>query len=56
MHGQYVCQAPSATPDLTPRRLQLPEEDELTWDDGSANPERCLDDYTLVTTVRPDCC
>ena len=32
--------------------LQLPEEDELLWDDGSANPEPCLDDYKLVTTVR----
>lgn len=23
--------------------LQLPETDELTWDDGSATPEPCLD-------------
>lgn len=23
--------------------LQLPEEDELTWDDGTGNPEYCLD-------------
>ena len=27
------------------------EEEELTWNDGSANPEPCLDDFPLVTTV-----
>lgn len=31
--------------------MQLMEEDELTWNDGSANPEPCLDDFPLVTTV-----
>ena len=33
--------------------MQLHEEDELTWDDGSVNPEPCLDEFKLVSTVRP---
>ena len=33
--------------------VQLHEEDELTWDDGSVNPEPCLDEFKLVSTVRP---
>lgn len=32
---------------------QLLEEDELSWDDGSVNPEPCLDEFNLVTKVRP---
>ena len=32
--------------------LQLPEEDELLWDDGSAYPEYCLDRFELVSKVR----
>ena len=31
--------------------LQLPEQDELLWDDGSAQPEWCLDQFTLVGRV-----
>ena len=31
---------------------QLPEEDELLWDDGSAQPELCLDEFPLVSKVR----
>ena len=31
--------------------LQLAEEDELMWDDGSVNPEPCLDRFDLVTKV-----
>lgn len=30
---------------------QLPEEDELMWEDGSAYPEFCLDQFTLWTEV-----
>ena len=30
---------------------QLAEEDELMWDDGSVNPEPCLDKFDLVTKV-----
>ena len=37
-------------------RLQLAEEDELMWDDGSANPEPCLDKFDLVTKVWPLLC
>lgn len=33
--------------------MQLAEEDELMWDDGSANPEPCLDEFNLVTKVAP---
>ncbi len=32
---------------------QLPEQDELLWDDGSAQPEYCLDQFPLVGKVRP---
>lgn len=35
--------------------LQLPEEDELLWDDGSAQPERCLDEFPLVTKASTGC-
>ena len=31
--------------------MQLAEEDELMWDDGSATPEPCLDEFDLVTKV-----
>ena len=31
--------------------MQLVEEDELTWDDGSVNPEKCLDEFPLFTKV-----
>jgi hypothetical protein len=31
--------------------LQLAEEDELMWDDGTATPEPCLDRFDLVTKV-----
>lgn len=31
--------------------FQLAEEDELVWDDGSARPEPCLDDFPLFSTV-----
>ena len=31
--------------------VQLAEEDELMWDDGSVNPEPCLDKFDLVTKV-----
>lgn len=34
-------------------QLQLAEEDELLWDDGTATPEPCLDKFELVTKVRP---
>ncbi len=30
---------------------QLPEQDELLWDDGTANPEYCLDQFPLVSKV-----
>eukprot|EP00963_Diacronema_lutheri_P008088 scaffold694_cov338-Pavlova_lutheri.AAC.30 len=30
--------------------FQLPEEDELVWDDGTANPEPCLDVWTTQFT------
>ncbi len=30
---------------------QLPEQDELLWDDGSAQPEYCLDQFPLVGKV-----
>jgi hypothetical protein len=29
---------------------RLPEQDELTWDDGTANPEPALDDFQLVSS------
>lgn len=32
-----------------PPTQPLAEEDELTWDDGSVNPERCLDEFHLFT-------
>lgn len=32
--------------------MQLTEEDELIWDDGTANPEYCLDQFNLVGRVR----
>lgn len=32
--------------------LQLTEEDELRWDDGTANPEYCLDEFNLVGRVK----
>lgn len=32
-----------------PPNQPLPEEDELVWDDGTANPETCLDTFDLVT-------
>ena len=32
--------------------LQMPEQDELLWDDGSAQPEWCLDQFNLVGRVR----
>ena len=32
--------------------LQMPEQDELLWDDGSAQPEWCLDQFPLVGKVR----
>ncbi len=32
---------------------QLPEQDELLWDDGTANPEYCLDQFPLVSKVTP---
>lgn len=31
--------------------MQLAEEDELMWDDGTATPEPCLDKFDLVTKV-----
>lgn len=31
-----------------PPTQALMEEDELIWDDGTANPEPCLDQFTLV--------
>ena len=31
--------------------LQLTEEDELRWDDGTANPEYCIDQFNLVGKV-----
>lgn len=33
--------------------VQLTEEDELMWDDGTANPEYCLDQFNLVGRVNP---
>ena len=40
--------------------MQLTEEDELRWDDGTANAEYCLDQFNLVGRVsrgqvRPSC-
>ena len=32
--------------------IQLTEEDELRWDDGTAHPEYCLDQFNLVGRVR----
>ena len=32
---------------------QLAEQDELIWRDGSAYPEPCLDDFTLVSKCGP---
>ncbi|KAL4451538.1 hypothetical protein ABPG75_007200 [Micractinium tetrahymenae] len=32
-----------------PPSQALMEEDELIWDDGTANPEPCLDQFTLVS-------
>merc|ERR1712048_872309 len=32
-----------------PPTSPLVEQDELTWDDGSANPERCLDEFNMYT-------
>lgn len=32
-----------------PPTQPLPEEDELLWDDGTAYPETCLDEFPLVT-------
>ena len=29
--------------------LQLEEEDELVWDDGSKNPEYCIDEHSGYT-------
>ena len=34
--------------------VQLPEQDELLWDDGSATPEYCLDQFPLVSKVSCD--
>ena len=31
--------------------IQLTEEDELRWDDGTAHPEYCLDQFNLVGRV-----
>ena len=31
--------------------MQLTEEDELRWDDGTAHPEYCLDQFNLVGRV-----
>lgn len=31
--------------------MQLTEEDELRWDDGTANAEYCLDQFNLVGRV-----
>lgn len=31
--------------------LQLPEHDELLWDDGSGQPEHCLDQFPMVPKV-----
>lgn len=36
-----------------PPSQPLPEEAELTWYDGSAHPEPCLDDVPGYSTVRP---
>lgn len=33
------------------RILQLPEHDELLWDDGSGQPEHCLDQFPMVPKV-----
>ena len=33
--------------------MQLAEQDELIWDDGSVNPEKCLDEFPLFTKVGP---
>lgn len=33
-----------------PPNQPLHEEDELVWDDGTANPETCLDSFDLVTS------
>lgn len=32
--------------------MQLTEEDELRWDDGTANAEYCLDQFNLVGRVK----
>lgn len=29
----------------------MPEEDELLWDDGSATPEPCMDEFNLYSKV-----
>lgn len=34
---------------IKPPTKPLLEEDELMWDDGSVNPEPCLDKFDLVT-------
>ena len=34
--------------------LQLPEHDELLWDDGSGQPEHCLDQFPMVPKVCTD--
>jgi hypothetical protein len=31
--------------------VQMPESDELLWDDGTAQPEWCLDQFPLVGKV-----
>ena len=46
--------SPRSSGDADPRFTrrcdeQLVEQDELTWDDGSANPERCLDEFNMYT-------
>ena len=38
--------------DLCAGTAQLPEQDELLWDDGSGTPEYCLDQFPLVSKVR----
>ena len=35
-----------------PAAAELAEQDELTWEDGTAQPEPCLDEFNLLTTVR----
>lgn len=47
------CYLPQSSFDVSVLCLvQLAEEDELMWDDGTWTPEPCLDKFDLVTKVR----